>query len=406
MLATTKPYLNLYLRQGKKFINNIENVCICLENDADLVGKFFYDRLSNKAMMRIGGGLQEVTDYDITDIQRYLQSQCALFTVSDKLVAQAVSRIAYANPFHPVIDYLKKVEGDWDGVRRTDQWLTRTLGVANNYYTREAGEITLQQACARVYEPGCQADYILVLVGEQGIGKSKTCKILFHPWFTDMLPDITSKDGSMALAGVWGIEIAEMYAFLRHEGPATKSFTTRQKERYRLPYGRSIQEFGRQCVLVGTSNVQQFNTDTTGGRRNFGVICEEEGAANTEWLERNRDQLWGEAASRYRAGVPRYPSREAEAEFFRSQQQITQEYDELTASVLNYANAQTGQFRITDIWNFKFAQSGPIPLPLARRIGPILRHNGYQDFQVKGIMYWKLRDDWWQRDQKRREEGE
>ena len=169
-------------------------------------------------------------------------------------------------------------------------------------YVRAVGSRFPISAVARVLDPGCQADHMLILEGPQGILKSSALRALAGaPWFTDRISNLGGKDSSMEVAGVWFIEMSELDALTRATNSAIKSFITRRNDRFRPPYGKHVMEQPRQCVFVGSINpMGGYLRDPTGARRFWPVTC---GVIDLEALVRDRDQLWAEAVVRFQAGA-------------------------------------------------------------------------------------------------------
>jgi predicted P-loop ATPase len=164
------------------------------------------------------------------------------------------------------------------------------------------GEKFVISAVARIMEPGCKADYLLILEGPQDWGKSTVPRILAgDDWFTDQLADIGNKDADMQVRGCWIVELGELDAFNRPEMSKVKAFLTRQADRFRLPYGHRVVKFPRQCVFMGTTNKYEWLKDESGGRRFWPVRCTKK--IDVARLAADRDQLWAEALRQYHAAA-------------------------------------------------------------------------------------------------------
>ena len=101
-----------------------------------------------------------------------------------------------------------------------------------------------------------------------------------------------------------------MPRFKRNEIETVKAFITRLYEQYRPSYGRHEVRFPRQCVFAGSTNDDTYLVDTTGNRRFWVIAC---ARVDLEAMKRDRDQLWAEAAARYRKGERWYLTQEQEA---------------------------------------------------------------------------------------------
>jgi predicted P-loop ATPase len=219
-------------------------------------------------------------------------------------VGRAVQAAARSNCFHPARDFFDALV--WDGKARIDDWLHVYLHADDTSYARAISPRFLISGVARIYQPGCKVDHMLVLESQQqGKQKSEALRTLAvrDDWFTDRLSHVTSKDAAQEMAGVLLVEISEMEALLRATSSASKAFITRRFDRYRPPYGRYTINKPRQCVFAGSINppVGGYLKDPTGARRIWPVFCPD--VIDLEALARDRDQLWAEAVVRFKAGA-------------------------------------------------------------------------------------------------------
>jgi predicted P-loop ATPase len=279
-----------------------------------------------------------IRDTDATQLQEWFQRQ-GLARISKETVHSAIDLRARENAFHPVKDYLNAVK--WDGVQRLETWITKYVGAKQTPYLAGIGPMFFRALVARIFDPGCKADHLLILEGPQGVLKSTVCAIIAGQWFSDNLTDVTHKDAMQHLRGKWLVEVAEMSAMSKADASALKAFITRTVERYRPAYGRCEVDEPRQCVFIGTTNKTIYLRDETGGRRFWPVKV---GKLDTNALARDRDQLFAEAVDQYRSGAKWWPDGEFERRYISGEQEARFEGDPWESTIESFIS---GRSRVT-----------------------------------------------------------
>jgi putative DNA primase/helicase len=224
------------------------------------------------------------------------------------LVHDAAELVARDNAFHPVKRYLTGLK--WDGRFRINEWLMRYLGAVTTHggdcrqYLGSAGSMWLMGAVARIMDPGCRFDYVLIFEGRQGAFKSTALRILGGDWTLDTPIVIGDKDAFQMLRGKWIVELAELDSLNKAESTKAKAFFSSPTDTYRASYGRRAADVPRQCVFAGTTNEEAYMRDGTGNRRYWPVLAT---TILPDELRRDRDQLWAEALVQYQEGIPYWP---------------------------------------------------------------------------------------------------
>ena len=248
-----------------------------------------------------------LTDVDIKYLLLYFEENYGL--TIEKKIQDAVMVIANENRYRPVRDFLNALQ--WDGIERIRYCLHRFLGADTDDYTCEAMRLFLLGAISRAFRPGCKFEIMLCLVGGQGAGKSSFFRLLAvqDDWFSDDLKKLDDENVYRKMQGHWLIEMSEMIATANAKSiEEIKSFLSRQKETYKVPYETHPADRKRQCVFCGTSNTLDFlPLDRTGNRRFVPVmvhpelaeihILDDEPAARAYLI-----QVWAEAMEIYRSG--------------------------------------------------------------------------------------------------------
>lgn len=241
---------------------------------------------------------EQIIETDYIDAQILIEQ--AGFQPNKTDIPGAMARVALDNSYHPIRQYLDGLK--WDNVRRLDRFLPILFGTPDTEYERAVGAKWMIGAVARIYEPGCKMDNMLVLEGPQDLGKSSALRTLFGAaYFTEMVNELRDhKKFVEQIQGKWVVEFAELSSIRTADVELVKAVITMQVDKTRLSYGRTTSEFPRQCVLAASVNPKSgvgYLSDPTGNRRFWPVSCT---AIDMEKLARKRDLLWAEAVERYR----------------------------------------------------------------------------------------------------------
>lgn len=217
--------------------------------------------------------------------------------VTDRDLKSAIDLSAAKLAFHPVRDYLQKLV--WDGKPRIDRLFVDYLGAKNTPYTRGIARLMFLGAVTRVFEPGHKFDYVVILEGIQGRGKSTFIATLAKSWFVEMEGELDDRKQLVEkMQGAWILEIPELSGFGKAEIQKIKAVFSASHDKIRMSYDKRAKKFFRQCIFVGSTNDGEYLRDPTGGRRFWPVPCEDK-QIDIARLEGEIDQMWAEGFAAY-----------------------------------------------------------------------------------------------------------
>ena len=220
--------------------------------------------------------------------------------ISDKDAKKGFLNAAKVNRYHPVQDYLTRIENDPNVV-------AADINKLSSIYLKTEKKLydSMLAACLigdvqRAFQHGCQMDYLLTLKGKQGIGKSTFWRTLAGEWFCDSYQE-SDKDLRLAIGTCWMFEIQELETMTaRSVAGKVKALITTREDVFRPPYGSVTEKFPRASIFVGSVNSDDFLRDETGSRRFW--IIEVNERVDIEKLRKDRDSIWKAAVIAWRSG--------------------------------------------------------------------------------------------------------
>jgi putative DNA primase/helicase len=405
----------------------VHNAVLYLSNHQSWDGVLGYDTFSEtvvklKAPPYAGGDAGEWSELD--DHRLLLWFSRRIGELGTESIQKAVQLAAHRNEINPLKARLDGLRHD--GKRRIATWMIDYLGAgvqtlreeiaaAERASTKDpvaihqlqaeiertlrylelAGTKWMVGAVARVFQPGCRFDHMLILEGGQGAKKSTTVEILGGEWYTDARLNFADKDSLLIVQGRWIIEMAELEGMNKAETSETKKFLTQHVDLFRPPYGRKLVKYPRRCVFAGTVNLDAYLKDDSGNRRFWPVRVT---AIDAEALRRDVDQLWAEAVALYKAGTPWWVPPE-ESHFFAEQQEQRFAVDAWEDLVLDYLEGrgefsesigQLNRVSVTDLLQkaLKLDKSRWDRQAMLRVVGVLRRHGWIRKRETKGTRQW------------------
>ena len=326
-------------KKSTQIENSLYNIKLIMQNDPymkNIVFNQLADGMEIKGEVPWSHPGKFWRDADDAQLICYVDDNYGTFSARnyDIAVAKAVDDRSY----HPIREYFAALP-PWDGVARVDTLLIDYLGASDNAYTRAVSRKVLCAAYRRIKEPGIKFDYMPVLNGAQGIGKSTFIANLGMDWFSDSLTlsDMNDKTAAEKLQGYWILEIGELAGMKKADLDKVKAFVSRVDDKYRASFGRRVTSHPRQCVFFGTTNSENgYLRDITGNRRYWNIKLS--GSSKYKPWQMTSElvqQIWAEVMILADAGEKLYLPPDLE-EYAKEEQREAMEHDEREGLVRLY----------------------------------------------------------------------
>lgn len=177
------------------YLKTVDNVLIVLEYDPALKDKIAFDEFANRGLVL--GSLpwdareerRPWASSDDAGIYHYIEKVYGIAV--DAKINNALTLITHKKRFNDVRRYLEGLT--WDGVPRLDTLFTDYLGAEDSLYTRAVSRKSFTAAVARAMEPGVKWDYMPILAGPQGLGKSTFLRYMGKDWYSDSLTTLRAR---------------------------------------------------------------------------------------------------------------------------------------------------------------------------------------------------------------------
>lgn len=269
------------------------NACTAIRDPLEVGFDIRWDQFRAELVLSRPGAAEwrMFSDQDYTRLQIQLE-RLGFKKAPKELVRDAVSLVAHEQQFDTAQLWLQSLRHD--GEPRIETFLARYMGAADTPYSRAVSRYMWTAMAGRVLEPGCEAPMVPVLIGAQGIGKTRAVKALAPAtdFYTELNLADRDADASRQMRGRLVIELGELRGLHSRDAESIKAFISRTREDWVPKFKEFNTTFARRFLFVGTTNQDEFLDDDSGERRWLPVSVQ---SCDVDAVRRDCLQLWAEA---------------------------------------------------------------------------------------------------------------
>lgn len=308
---TTTTITNLEAKRNEKesktFITNPKGKKLVRIHNTQLILNMltidvYYDVIKKGTFMKspVKKYNGSIDDYAIVTILDYAMSNN--YNIGKATLIDHVYAIAKNDSVNYVATFFEQSRKNWDGISRIEEVFNTLPSKTLKWYALACFKKWCIQAVKLAFneDGNMNQEFILVLQGGQGAGKTTWFKGLFEPikeYFKEGLDlNPSNKDSVLECIRNFAVELGELDATMKHEQSKLKAFITKTTDEVRVPFGRITDITPRQTILCATVNEEQFLKDKTGNRR-YTIIKLEDDKMIERLNHIDLKQFWGEIAT-------------------------------------------------------------------------------------------------------------
>jgi predicted P-loop ATPase len=289
--------------------------------------------------------------------------------------------IAWNNTYHPIVECINAKP--WDGIGRLDKFIGCIKTKDDDYSYKIIKRWMFSAITAAFSETGFSAQGVLVLQGNQNLGKTRWVKSLdpikCGAVKEGLLLDPSNKDSVITASQCWIAELGELDGTFRKADIARiKSYITNEVDIIRSPYMPRNSYLNRRTVFVATVNELQYLVDDTGNRRWWTI--------EVESIDLNHgldmQQVWAEIYNIYKKDHVAHWLSEDELKELAKINEVHEQTDPFEEKLLSYFDWQkdwesftTIELSTTDVME-KLGYLKPTKADATRMGKIIIKHTG------------------------------